>query len=248
MRRGPVLDDRCSRVPPLPAVHALEIPAAAPARLHEIALLGALGHEAHHVAGVPRLAEWAAEPRRYPGAAAEVTGETPAAVFADITPGGQATAPGAAATVPGALGQRPRTGQEALEGGTKTGMRQEAREVRGQPDLLLEDGDAVLAGRRQQRGGPETSAVPGLRESPQRLRVPRAAHGQPLHDRPQEVLERCGLQLQDGIGHERDPARPARKAFLRAPDERLDGAVVPAPPPFEHGRPEVQGLTEIAAA
>src|SRR5436853_424602 len=81
MRRGPVLDDRRSRVPALPAVHALEIPAAAPARLHEIALLGALGDEAHHVAGLPRLAEGATEPRRCPGAAAEVTGEPPAAVF-----------------------------------------------------------------------------------------------------------------------------------------------------------------------
>src|SRR5207253_2131767 len=174
MRRGPVLDDRRSRVPALPAVHALEIPAAAPARLHEIALLGALGDEAHHVAGLPRLAEGATEPRRYPGAAAEVTGEPPAAVFPDIAPGGQAAAPGTAAAIPGALGQ-------------------------------------------------------------------------PLHDRPQEVLERCGLELQDGIGHERDPARPAREAFLRAPDERLDGAIVPAPPPFEHGRPEVQSLTELAA-
>src|SRR5207249_289714 len=83
---------RRSRVPALPAVHALEIPAAAPARLHEIALLGTLGDEAHHVAGLPRLAEGATEPRRYPGAAAEVTGEPPAAVFPDIAPGGQAAA------------------------------------------------------------------------------------------------------------------------------------------------------------
>src|SRR2546427_12834175 len=93
MRRGPVLDDRRSRVPALPAVHALEIPAAAPARLHEIALLGALGHEAHHVARLPRLAERAAEPPRHPGAAAEVTGEPPAAVFPHIAPGGPAPPP-----------------------------------------------------------------------------------------------------------------------------------------------------------
>src|SRR5215472_12418893 len=87
VRRGPVLDHGRSRVPALAAVHALEVPAAAPARLHEIAFLRALGHESDHVAGLPRLAERAAEPRGDPGAAAEMARQAPATVFSDIAPG-----------------------------------------------------------------------------------------------------------------------------------------------------------------
>src|SRR5439155_3343773 len=43
--RGPVLEQRRPRIPPLAAVHALDVPAAGATRLDEVALLVALGHQ-----------------------------------------------------------------------------------------------------------------------------------------------------------------------------------------------------------
>src|SRR5687768_12484846 len=117
MRRAPVLHQRRHRIPALAPVHALEIAVAGPAGLDEVALVHAFTQEAHQIAGLPALAEWATEAGCDPGAAAEMAGEPPASVLDEVPVAGHAAAPGADARGPDTVRQLARGREVLLEPG-----------------------------------------------------------------------------------------------------------------------------------
>src|SRR5688572_2199800 len=92
--RAPVLDECGARGVRAPgAVDALEVAAALPAALDEMAGVDLVGEQRHEDVGLAPLAEGTAAGRRRPRAAAEVAGVTAPAVGGDLGVGGRPTTP-----------------------------------------------------------------------------------------------------------------------------------------------------------